>query len=89
MTALNHALNTGGLSSANFDGDLEAAVNSSHLGIHHAVLFKPDSGNLAGAQFLIVDCNGVAGYQTDEDLVIRLDGAKHLSGLHAGDFTVA
>jgi hypothetical protein len=36
--------------------------------------------------FVIVDGNGVAGYQADEDLVVRLDGAKHVGDFDLGNF---
>ena len=52
----------------------------------HAVLFKPDSGTLHGKTFLIVDVNGVAGYQAGADLVIQLVTPAHLTSIDAGDF---
>ncbi|MCW5738418.1 MAG: sulfatase-like hydrolase/transferase [Enhydrobacter sp.] len=55
-----------------FDRQLEAAVDGSRLLAHHAALFTPDAGNLAGNSFLVVDINGTAGYQAGQDLVVRL-----------------
>lgn len=85
ITGINSAITGKPLSSgANFDTQLAAAVNSSHLGAHHAVLFTPSSGNLKGDVFLIVDLNGKAGYQAHQDLVIHL---THETGtLVKGDF---
>jgi len=68
-----------------FDQQLAAAVDAAHLAAHHAVLFTPDSGNLAGEIFLIVDQNGTAGYQAGQDLVIHMTGSD-VSQLNAGNF---
>jgi Tol biopolymer transport system component len=76
----------GALSSASFGHDLGAAVDHHHLHGHRAVLFTPDSGNLAGTTFLIIDLNGKAGYQATHDLVIRLDDAVNLGDLDPSDF---
>jgi Ca2+-binding RTX toxin-like protein len=76
----------GALSKANFDGDLAAAVNAGNLAAHHAVLFTPSSGNLAGDIFLIVDQNGIGGYQGGADLVMLLAGPKHIGDFAVGDF---
>ena len=51
-----------------------AAVDASHLAGHHAVLFTPSSGAFSDKTFLVVDANGVAGYQAGADLVILLGG---------------
>jgi hypothetical protein len=71
-SAINSAITSGALDTSNFDNNLAAAVNSSTLGAHDAVLFTPSSGNLAGQTFLIVDANGQAGYQAGKDFVIDL-----------------
>ena len=76
----------GRLSNANFDANLASAVDAARLGAHHAVLFTPDAGRHSGELFLIVDVNGHTGYQAGEDLVIRLDGGRHLGDLDVGDF---
>ncbi|HEX2762733.1 MAG TPA: M10 family metallopeptidase C-terminal domain-containing protein [Allosphingosinicella sp.] len=65
------AVAKGALSAASFDANLGAAMNG-HLGAHQALLFTPDSGDLAGKAFLIVDANGQAGYQAGEDYVFLL-----------------
>ena len=67
------------------------AVNTSSfagLGANHAILFRPDAGDLEGRTFLVIDTNGVAGYQAGEDMVIHLRGGAHLAGLDVSDFTV-
>ena len=84
ITGINTKLTSGSLSTATFDANLASAISSSHLGAHHAVLFTPNSGTLSGATFLIVDLNGVAGYQTGSDLVIRMNGSS--GTLAAGGF---
>jgi hypothetical protein len=50
-------------------------VGSGQLGAGHALIFTPASGTLAGDHFLIVDANGVAGYQAGQDFVFLLDHA--------------
>jgi len=82
-TAITSGVLQGG---AHFDAELAAAVDGSHLAAHDAVLFTADSGNLAGHTFLVVDVNGVAGYQTGQDFVIDVTGSSHLTSLSAGNF---
>jgi len=84
ITGINTKVTSGALSTATFDANLTSAISSSHLGAHHAILFTPTSGTLAGQTFLIVDLNGVAGYQSGHDLVIRMNGAT--GTLAAGGF---
>jgi Ca2+-binding RTX toxin-like protein len=83
ITGINAKVTSGSLSTASFDTDLASAM-SGHLGSHHAVLFKPNAGTLSGQTFLVVDLNGVAGYQSGHDLVIRLIGSS--GTLAAGGF---
>ncbi len=40
------------------------------------MIFTPDLGTLAGDHFLVVDANGVAGYQAGQDLVIELTSSS-------------
>jgi Ca2+-binding RTX toxin-like protein len=63
-------VNGGALSSASLDSDLADAM-ASVLGSGEAVFFTAGAGDLAGHTFLIVDQNGIAGYQADEDFVIE------------------
>ncbi|MEG3179057.1 bluetail domain-containing putative surface protein [Sphingomonas sp. LT1P40] len=50
--------------------DLAAAGRT--LGAGEAVLFTASSGNMSGRTFVLIDANGVAGYESDEDYVIEL-----------------
>lgn len=75
----------GGMGGHVFADELAAAMDG-HLGAHHAVLFTPDSGNLAGSVFLVVDQNGAAGFQTGEDVVIKLEGTISLDTLAPSNF---
>ena len=84
ITSINAKVTSGTLSTASFDANLTTAMSDGHLGAHHAVLFTPTTGTLHGQTFLVVDLNGVAGYQTGHDLVIRMNGAT--STLAAGGF---
>jgi Ca2+-binding RTX toxin-like protein len=83
VTGIDTALNTGGLSTASFDGDLATAL-SGHLSAHHAMLFTASAGTLSGETFLVVDLNGTAGYQSGGDLVVHLAGAT--GALATSDF---
>ena len=84
ITGINAKVTSGTLSTASFDANLTTAMSDGHLGAHHAVLFTPTTGTLHGQTFLVVDLNGVAGYQTGHDLVIRMNGAT--GTLAAGGF---
>ena len=74
VTGFDAAISAGALSAATLDADLGGALGG--LGAGRAVLFAPDSGDLAGTVFLIVDGNGVAGYQAGEDYVFALTGGN-------------
>ena len=52
-----------------------SARRSAGLGAGQAVWFAPDAGDLAGTIFLVVDANGIAGYQAGEDYVFAVAGA--------------
>ena len=80
VTGFDAAVQGGSLSGASFSADLGAALSG--LGAGHAVLYAPDAGDLAGTVFLVVDANGIAGYQEGEDYVFALAGAtlEDLSG---------
>jgi hypothetical protein len=86
VAAIDAAIGSGQLRGGHFDADLASAVDSAHLGADHAVLFTADAGNLAGKTFLVVDLNGVAGYQAGADIVVRLDNPQNLASIDAGDF---
>ena len=86
VTGIDATISSGGLSKANFDANLASAADAAHLAASHAVVFTPDSGGLAGHTFLIVDANGTAGYQADQDLVFDITGAAHLANLTVHDF---
>ncbi|HEX3809750.1 MAG TPA: calcium-binding protein [Rhizomicrobium sp.] len=85
VTAVHAAITSGTLSAATFDADLAAALKG-NIGKHHAVVFTPTAGTLSGHTFLIVDVNGVAGYQSGQDIVIKIDGAANLDQLSAASF---
>jgi Ca2+-binding RTX toxin-like protein len=86
VTGVDSDVNTGTLSVGSFDANLSAAVGAGKLGVHHAVLFTPDAGALADQTFLIVDVNGVAGYQANGDLVVQMVGASNLLFLTTSNF---
>jgi hypothetical protein len=87
VNAIDAAVTTGHLGGTTFDANLAAAIGAAQLGAHDAVLFTPDAGALHGHTFLVVDVNGVAGYQAGQDFVIELDNAQNLGSLSTLDFT--
>lgn len=87
ITGIDTAVTGGTLSKASFDAGLAAAVGSGQLAAGHAALFKPDAGDYAGKTFLVIETNGIAGYQAKADLVIMLKGPANLSSLDIADFT--
>jgi hypothetical protein len=86
VTGVDASITSGALSSASFDTDLTAAIGAGQLASHHAVTFAADSGTLGGHTFLVVDANGVAGYQSGADFVFDITGATNLGSLAAGTF---
>ncbi len=58
---------------------LGTAADAAHLGGHDALL-----ANVGGTTYLVVDADGVAGYQAGADLLIRMDGVASIT---TGDFT--
>ncbi len=70
VTGFDATIQAGALSDGSFSSDLASALSG--LGAGHAALFRPDSGDLAGTVFLVVDANGIAGYQEGEDYVFAL-----------------
>ena len=69
-----------------FNHDLAAAADAAHLLANHAVVFEPDSGTLAGDIFLVIDQNGVAGYQAGHDLVIEISGSSNIASIGVDNF---
>jgi methionine-rich copper-binding protein CopC len=86
VTGVDATVASGSLSLRGLDLGLTYAVGAAKLAAHHAVLFTPNAGTLSGSKFLIVDANGVAGYQANADLVMLLGAASSLAGLTAADF---
>jgi Ca2+-binding RTX toxin-like protein len=86
VTGVDAAINHGSLSLATFDADLSAAVGAGQLAAGHAVLFTASEGTLRHDTFLVIDANGVAGYQAGQDLVIHLDNPNHIASLSTASF---
>jgi Ca2+-binding RTX toxin-like protein len=89
VTHIDDAVSGGTLTHGNFDADLAAALGAGELGAFHAVLFAPSSGDYVGETFLVVDANGIAGYQAGQDLVIAFDHTAHLDHFKVANFTVS
>ncbi|CAN5532394.1 hypothetical protein BH10PSE6_BH10PSE6_30280 [soil metagenome] len=77
-------ITSGSLSSASFDANLATAMIG--LVSQHAVLFTANAGNLAGTNFLVIDANGVSGYQSGADLAVRLQQPTNLASLGMSSF---
>jgi VCBS repeat-containing protein len=86
VTVINTAVTTGHLSNTGFDAGLAHDIGAAQLSAHGAVLFTPNSGGLAGDTFLIIDENGVAGYQASQDIVIQLTNGVSLASLSIANF---
>ena len=86
--AIDPAVTTGKLQTSAFDADLAQYVGANQLHAGDAVLFTPSTGNLSGHTFLVIDENGVAGYQAGQDLVIELTSATNLSHFGLANFEV-
>ena len=87
VTGLDTAVASGELrGGVHFDDDLASAIEVSHLAAHHAVVFTPSAGNFAGYTLLIIDQNGIAGYQSGQDIVIELAGSTNMASLSAANF---
>lgn len=86
VTGVDAMIRQGDASRASLDADLANIIDATKLGASHAVLFIADAGDLSGATFLIVDANGMAGYQQGADFVIQLAGGLHLAHLSTTDF---
>ncbi|HEX2591300.1 MAG TPA: hypothetical protein VHL34_07375, partial [Rhizomicrobium sp.] len=86
--ALDAEIVGGKMTNGHFDKHLADAVDAAHLAPLHAVLFMPDpGGNAASHQmYLVVDANGVAGYQAGEDLVIGLGRATNMDHFSIANF---
>ncbi len=87
ITGVDAAIVDGALNKASFDADLAAAADGAHLAAGHAVLFTPDSGKLHGKTFLLIDVDGIAGYGSGVDIVVRLATPANLGALGTEDFT--
>jgi Ca2+-binding RTX toxin-like protein len=84
VAAVAPRINSGALSEATFDSDLSAAVASLPAG--QAVVFKPDSGDLAGHFFLIVDADGLFGYTPGFDYVMEFAAGSNPNAIGVGFF---
>ena len=93
VTGINHKVDAGTSDSFNVDPNLAAALNAHHLGANHAAIATvtidfgiPEGPPIFLETFLVIDTNGVAGYQAGEDLAIRLTYPLHLGHLNIDDF---
>jgi Ca2+-binding RTX toxin-like protein len=83
VTGIEH-MRSGDLSSNAFNHDLHVILGAARLAAGHAVVVEA-TGELAGRVYLVVDANGVAGYQADQDYVLWLD-TPNLTHFGLADF---
>ena len=86
VAAVAPRVNAGALSEATFDADMAAAIGAGQLPAGQAVVFKPNSGDLAGHFFLIVDADGLFGYQAGFDYVFEFAAGSNPNAIAAGFF---
>jgi Ca2+-binding RTX toxin-like protein len=86
VTGVDARVNAGSLSVASFDADLAAEIDAAALAAGHAMVFKPNAGDLAGHFFLVVDANGVAGYQAGADYVMEFAAGSNPNAIAVGFF---
>ena len=84
VSALDSTKNNGKLDNPTFNADLASAFST--LASHHAVLFKPNSGDYDGHTLLIIGQNKFDGFQTDKDFVIDLVDSDNLGALSVDNF---
>ncbi len=75
VAGIDAAVTSGALNSSNFDTTLAAAVGSRPAGGLSRHPVHGDLGTLSGHTIMVVDENGVAGYQAGADLVMDVTGA--------------
>jgi hypothetical protein len=75
----------GAVSAASFAHDLASSIGAEQLHAHDAMFFRPTSGDLHGHLFMVVDTNGVAGFQAGQDEVFDLT-SRHPVNMSHGDF---
>ncbi|WP_242185907.1 peroxidase family protein [Sphingomonas sp. CARO-RG-8B-R24-01] len=81
-------ITSGTLSTATFNANLAAIFNGA-LQPNSAEFFTPTAGTLAGHTFLVIDGNGIAGYQAGQDWVFEVSHLPtNLTGPLAVDFIV-
>lgn len=71
-------LDGGRLGRPHFDTQLATAIGDA-LTAHAALVFQPSEGPLQHRAFLVIDVNGVAGYQAGADIVIDVTGFTGIS----------
>jgi len=86
VTGIDRSIDHGALSEDTFGAALILAANPNVLQAHHALLFSPDSGDLAGSVFLVIDINGQAGYQRGSDCAVELRDPLHVGALSVASF---
>lgn len=72
ITGVDADVTSGKVNAGKFDAGVSHAILPAQMAAGHAVLFTPDTGTLAGHVYLIIDGNGVSGYQPGADFVIEL-----------------
>jgi len=86
VTGISPKITSANISTVTFDTDMGNTLGAAQLAAGHAVLVTVTSGTLTGDVFLVVDGNGVAGYQPAGDYVFLLDHVQHVGSLSTANF---
>ena len=90
VTGFDGQIDAGVSSFFNVDPILSAALDADHLGAHHAAIATAQitirHGPIIYQTFLVVDVNGVAGYQAGEDIAVLIANPHGLNQLGVDDF---
>ena len=86
VAGIGERITRGTLNTANFDEDMAHVLDADALEANHAVLFRPNRGDLDDKYFLVVDANATAGYQAGGDLVFLIENSPNVAKLNVADF---
>jgi RTX calcium-binding nonapeptide repeat (4 copies) len=90
VTGFDGQVDAGASSSFNVDPVLSAALDADHLGAHHAAIATAQvtvrHGPIVYQTYLVVDVNGVAGYQAGEDIAVLIANPRGLDHIGVDDF---
>lgn len=69
ITAIDGAGAGGSVSHATFQANISSIIGAGQLGANHAVFLSVSGGDMGGEFFLVIDANGVAGWQLGDYVI--------------------